>query len=297
VSTDKRERQKANRANRVAAAEATAAKDRVRSRIVTYGSLAAVVVLVIVGAFILLSDNNDETPVDAGAIDNTDDLLPDDSQQDFVFPEFDTEISDDCPAADGSSERTIDFDATPPTCIDVAKSYTAVFDTTEGEIQVELDAASTPYTVNNFVYLARYGYYDETTIFRTDPSIDIIQGGAPHTESASDPGPGYTIPDEPTFAFNAGGSLVGPHRYSAGQLVMARSQGADAAGAQFFFVTGPGASLLDGQGTYVVFGNADDAGLGVLKAMIGLHVDDPSSGLGGGPSRDITINSVTILES
>ena len=43
-----------------------------------------------------------------------------------------------------------------------------------------LTAAETPITVNNFVTLARWGYYDGTTIFRSDPSIDIIQGSAAH---------------------------------------------------------------------------------------------------------------------
>ena len=50
-------------------------------------------------------------------------------------------------------------------------------------------------TANNFIFLAGYHYYDGT-VFRTDTSIDIIQGGSPHTQGASDPGPGYTIKDE-----------------------------------------------------------------------------------------------------
>ena len=59
---------------------------------------------------------------------------------------------------------------------------------------VQLDAADRPGTVNNFVQLAGWGYYNGSELFRTDPSIGIIQGGAPHTNSASDPGPGFTIP-------------------------------------------------------------------------------------------------------
>ena len=73
-------------------------------------------------------------------------------------------------------------------CIDTSMSHVAVFDTSEGEIRVVLNTAETPITVNNFVTLARWGYYDGTTIFRSDPSIDIIQGGAPRTESPADPG-------------------------------------------------------------------------------------------------------------
>ena len=75
-------------------------------------------------------------------------------------------------------------------CIDPAKTYTATFDTTAGTVVEKLDTTTTPNTTNNFVVLARYHYYDNTTLFRTAQSIGIIQGGSPHTNSASDPGPG-----------------------------------------------------------------------------------------------------------
>ena len=167
-----------------------------------------------------------------------------------------------------------------------------MLDTSEGEIRIALDTDSVPGTVNNFATLARWGYYDNTLLFRTDPSIAIIQGGSPHTNSPSDPGPGYTISDEPSFTVGADGTPTGPYRYVPGQLVMARSFGVNSAGAQFFFTTGPEAALLDGQGTYVVFGTTDDDGLAILQSIIALHV--PGESLGGAPSRDVTINSVTI---
>ena len=200
-----------------------------------------------------------------------------------------------CPAADGSSPRTIDFDGPQPMCIDPEAGYVAVFDTSEGEMRFELTASDTPLTVNNFVTLARWGYYDGTRLFRTDPSIDIIQGGSPHTDSASDPGPGYTIPDEPAFEEDPDGRLTGPYRYQPGQLVMARSAGRDSAGAQFFLTTGHDTALLDTQGTYVVFGRTDDPGLEVAQSIIGLHVD--TGNMGGAPSRDVTVRSVTIEET
>ena len=196
-----------------------------------------------------------------------------------------------CPAEDGSSPRTITFAEPHPMCIDTSMSHVAVFDTSEGEIRVTLNTAETPITVNNFVTLARWGYYDGTTIFRSDPSIDIIQGGAPRTESPSDPGPGYTIPDEPQFEETSAG-IVGPYRYVPGQLVMARTALPNSSSAQYFFTTGENAARLDGQGVYVVFGETDEAGLGVLQSIIGLH--EPGSALGGAPSRTVTVNSVTI---
>jgi cyclophilin family peptidyl-prolyl cis-trans isomerase len=193
-----------------------------------------------------------------------------------------------CPAADGSSPRTSSFAQAPPMCIDPSKTYTAIFDTSEGMIEVALDAARAPQTVNNFVVLARYHYYDGTAVHRTDPSIDIIQGGSPNTQNASDPGPGYTIPDEKCLASS-------PCKYTEGDLAMARTNAPNSAGAQFFFAGGPNVSGLDAQGTYVTFGKVA-AGLDVVKAILGLHQEDPTSGLGGRPSRVVTVRSVTIRE-
>jgi len=198
-----------------------------------------------------------------------------------------------CPAPDGSDGPRLDFDGPPPMCIDPAAGYTAVFHTSEGEMRFELTPADTPQTVNNFVTLARWGYYDGTLLFRTDPSIDIIQGGSPHTNSPSDPGPGYTIPDEPPFAPDPDtGRPVGPYRYQPGQLVMARSAGFDSGGAQFFITTGPNAALLDSQGVYVVFGTTDAAGLEVARSIMDLHV--ATGNMGGAPSRDVVVYSITV---
>ena len=250
-----------------------------RRRLVVGGFVALLALALIaplVGGIFLAGDDGPPkvesiTPDDAAAADLTD--------------------ASACPAEDGSSPRTITFAQPHPMCIDTTKSHVAVFDTSEGEIRVTLTTAETPITVNNFVTLARWGYYDGTTIFRSDPSIDIIQGGAPRTESPSDPGPGYTIPDEPQFEETSAG-IVGPYRYVPGQLVMARTALPNSSSAQYFFTTGENAARLDGQGVYVVFGETDEAGLGVLQSIIGLH--EPGGALGGAPSRTVTVNSVTI---
>ena len=77
---------------------------------------------------------------------------------------------------------------------------------------------------------------------------------------------------------------------------MARTEAPNSAGAQYFFVTGDKASGLNGQGTYVVFGKVTQ-GLDIVQKIIGLHQTDPSSQLGGGPSRVVTVKTVTIKES
>jgi peptidyl-prolyl cis-trans isomerase B (cyclophilin B) len=186
-----------------------------------------------------------------------------------------------CPTTD--SERTTSFAEPPPECIDPAATYTATFATTQGDVVVQLDTTLAPGGVNNFVVLSEYGYYDDTALFRTDPSIGIIQGGSPITNSPSDPGPGYTIPDE-------GDSFT----YQPGQLVMARSAGPDSTGAQFFFTVDDNASLLDPQGNYIVLGQTDEAGLAVLQQVLDLHVAGADPTLGGGPSEEVIVESVTI---
>ncbi|MXV99613.1 MAG: peptidylprolyl isomerase [Acidimicrobiaceae bacterium] len=285
MSTAKRERQRENRRLRLAADE-TAAKQYATRRRVKLIGIAAVAVAAALAVLGFLQRNNSEPepePVAEPAVEQP------------AEPASEPAAAV-CPAVDGSSPRVIDFDGPHPMCIDPEARYVATFDTSEGEMRFELTASETPLTVNNFVTLARWGYYDGTLLFRTDPSIDIIQGGSPHTNDNRDPGPGYTIPDEPAFDLDPEtGGLTGPYRYQPGQLVMARSAGPDSASAQFFLTTGPNASRLDGQGTYVVFGQTDDAGLAVAQSIIGLH--EPGGALGGAPSRDVTVHSVTIEET
>ena len=191
-----------------------------------------------------------------------------------------------CPPADGSGPTVLDFDGPQPMCLDVSKQYTAVFDTTAGEMRIDLDVANTPITANNFAVLARYHYYDNTLLFRTDPGIGIIQGGAPHTNSPSDPGPGYTIPDE-------GSGFT----YEPGQIVMARTGAPNSASAQFFLAVNENTALLNNQGTYVVFGQMDTSSLAVAEAILASHVDQPGNRLGGAPDPQVIVKSVSIEES
>jgi cyclophilin family peptidyl-prolyl cis-trans isomerase len=180
------------------------------------------------------------------------------------------------------------FAEAPPMCIDPAVAYSATFETTEGSFTVALDAASMPATTNNFVVLARYHYYDDTSIFRIDPTIDVFQSGAPATNSANDNGPGYTIDDE-----------GGPFTYETGDLVMARTQQPNSSGGQYFVGTGPKVSVLDGQGTYLNFGRVSE-GLDVVEAIAALYVpfprSSPNAALGGGPSVPVVVTSITITE-
>jgi cyclophilin family peptidyl-prolyl cis-trans isomerase len=304
VGTEKRERQKQSRQDKIEELRRLEKRESVRRRGVMI-AVAVVAFLAFAIAFsVLTADDDDETPVAAegdgsgeGEGEGASTTEPGASTTSTTAAEV-VAGSTECPPADGSAERRIDFEGPFQDCLEEGVDYRARFETSEGEVIVDLREDQMPNTVNNFVALARYGYYDGTLLFRTDPSIDIIQGGSPHTQDASDPGPGYTIPDMGgQFGQDPGtGQYTGPFTYEEGQLIMARSAGPDSSSAQFFFSTGPEVSRLDSQGSYLLFGDVVE-GLDVLQDIMGLHEDDPSSQLGGGPSRDVTIEDVEITEA
>lgn len=122
--------------------------------------------------------------------------------------------------------------------IDPEKSYTATFTTNRGQIVCELFAKEAPRTVNNFVFLAREGFYDGTTFHRVIADF-MIQGGDPTGTGRG--GPGYRFEDE--FAGN-------PHHHKVGSLSMANA-GPNTNGSQFF-ITHIVTDWLDGKHT--VFG-------------------------------------------
>ena len=284
MGTDKRERKKVNR-NLAREGRQKAQRNAViKQRVIRFGIGIPLAILALwaVSKFFITTDSTSPTDSTVASSDTT--VAASDTTIASLTPTLSTtpgeQIEGDtkCPATDGTAVRTTNFTKAPPMCIDAKKSYTATFDTSEGTIEIALDTTKTPKTVNNFVTLSRYKYYDGSFIFRTDPSIDIIQGGG---ESNTDD-PGYTIEDEGNG-----------YKYTEGDIVMARTGAPNSAGGQFFIVTGPNASALDSQGTYVVFGKISK-GLDVAKAIIGLNAG--SGQLGGAPSRAVKIASVTIAE-
>ena len=284
MGSAKRERQKAGRQARLQQAQAVQAK---RQRWKLFRNLGIVAVVVIALLF-FLSRGDDADDVTAAASSTTSPLSSETTAT--TEPEAFTYGTGPCPAADGSSPRTIEFPDAPQQCIDPAKTYTAVFDTTAGVVRVEIDTTTAPGAANNFVVLARYHYFDGTDLFRTDRSIGIIQGGSPHTQHNGDPGPGYSIPDEGFDDDVVLQGTQGPYRYEAGDLVYARPGGQpDSSSAQFFFCVDANCANLDGQGIYIVFGRAT-AGLDVLEAIL-------ATDTGGAPDPVPTVNAVTIEES
>ena len=124
------------------------------------------------------------------------------------------------------------WSAQPAMVIDASRTYIATVETSAGTFQIQLDAVNAPVTVNNFVCLARAGYFDGLTFHRVVPQF-VIQGGDPTGTGSG--GPGYAFQDEP---------VVVP--YQTGSVAMANS-GVNTNGSQFFVVLNGGAPGLETQ--------------------------------------------------
>jgi len=183
-------------------------------------------------------------------------------------------MTTECPAPDGSSPKRQSFDAPPPMCIDPAKRYTADMVTSKGTIRIALDPVSAPKTVNNFVVLARYHYYDGILFHRVIPGF-VLQGGDPKGTGTG--GPGYKFEDE----------LPKAGRYELGSLAMANA-GPNTNGSQFFVISGPQGVRLPPN--YSLFGKAV-SGLDVVAAIDSIGTQS------GTPKERVVIQSVTITEA
>jgi cyclophilin family peptidyl-prolyl cis-trans isomerase len=149
----------------------------------------------------------------------------------------------------------------------------ATMSTTEGPITIELFDEDAPKTVANFKKLAGDGFYDGLIFHRVIKDF-MIQGGCP--EGTGTGGPGYTFEDE----FN-------DHKVVRGALAMANA-GPNTNGSQFFLVTAPEASWLDGKHT--VFGQITD-GMDVVDKIEGKPTDARDK-----PTDDVRIETLTITE-
>jgi peptidyl-prolyl cis-trans isomerase B (cyclophilin B) len=147
--------------------------------------------------------------------------------------------------------------------IDANRGYTATFDTSRGRIVCDLFPQDAPNTVNNFVFLAREGFYNGTKFHRVIENF-MIQGGDPTGTGRG--GPGYKFEDE---------LKNNPRRHQVGSLSMANA-GPNTNGSQFF-ITHIATDWLDGKHT--VFGQVS-TGQDVVNAV----------------QQGDTLNSVTIEE-
>jgi len=178
------------------------------------------------------------------------------------------------PAPDGSSPKQQKFDQEPPMVIDVNKRYTATMVTSHGTMVISLDPLAAPRTVNSFVFLARYHYYDGVIFHRIIPGF-VLQGGDPTGTGTG--GPGYRFADE----------LPASGRYQVGSLAMANA-GPDTNGSQFFIISGSDGVALPP--LYSLFG-------AVVKGGDVVEKIDALGSRSGTPKERVVIESVTIAES
>jgi len=175
-----------------------------------------------------------------------------------------------------SSAAPKQFSAPPAMQIDKSKKYSASIDTSLGSMKAELFAADAPVTVNNFVFLARQGYYDGVTFHRVIANF-MIQTGDPTGTGTG--GPGYRFNDEPVS-----------RKYDRGTLAMANA-GPNTNGSQFFIVH----KDYPLPPNYTIFGKLTE-GLDTLD-KIATTPTGPGKGGNDTPKTTVTINSITIDES
>lgn len=178
-------------------------------------------------------------------------------------------------ATTASGREIKQYAAPPEMTIDPEGDYSADIQTNQGTITVELYAEDAPITVNNFVFLARQGFYDGVIFHRVIPNF-MIQGGDPTGAGTS--GPGYRFQDEiiASLAFD-----------SAGILAMANA-GPNTNGSQFFITVAPTLHLT---GNHTIFGRVT-AGQEVADAISVARSDRNNR-----PLEEVVIQHIEIKES
>ncbi len=158
--------------------------------------------------------------------------------------------------------------------IDQKKSYTALVKTSEGDISIRLLASEAPKTVNNFVFLARQGYYENVIFHRVIKGF-MIQTGDPTGTGTG--GPGYKFEDEPV-----------KRKYTKGIVAMANA-GKNTNGSQFFIMHGAMALPPN----YTIFGEVTD-GLDAVDSIA--TAPTKPGGEGSSPQNPARIQKVEINE-
>ncbi|KRE25044.1 peptidylprolyl isomerase [Paenibacillus sp. Soil522] len=179
----------------------------------------------------------------------------------------------------GNSAETsakMSWDKMPEMQIDLDKSYLAKFHTTKGEFTVKLFTDEAPVTVNNFVFLAREGFYEGLSFHRIIESF-MIQSGDPKGDSTGTPG--YSIPDE----------LSTEMKYEEGIVAMANASKPNSGGSQFFICTGPDAANLNREPNYTIFGRVE-SGMDIVQAISKTPLKNNL------PTEKIIIEKIDIIE-
>ena len=284
TNADKRARQAENR-NRLDQARRQVEAEARRRRTLT-GSAVLIAVAVVIAGIVVLTGNGDDDGGDTAdggdetTTTTTSTVLPEDGEgAELPAPPAGQTLSEatECPPVEGAAERVQAFAGPPPECIDPAATYTATFTTSHGEFTATLDAEAAPATVNNFVVLARYRFYDGVPFHRIVPGF-VIQGGDGDGEPWGNNDLGYTMEDE---------LPADSTEYTDYSLAMANA-GPNTNGSQFFVVLPGGGAQLGP--LYSRFGEVTD-GQDVIDAIGALGNQSQE------PTEVVLIQSVEITES
>ena len=170
------------------------------------------------------------------------------------------------------AERNDKYSAPPPMSIDQNKKYTVTIETTKGTMKAELFPKEAPMAVNNFVFLARDGFYQNVKFHRIIQGF-MIQGGDPTGTGRG--GPGYTFAEEPVT-----------RDYQRGILAMAKTAAPNSTGSQFFIMHADYPLPKE----YTIFGKLTE-GEDVLDAIATTPTD-----AGDAPLEEVRMTNVTITE-
>ena len=270
MGTDKRERQRANKAakqHQVARAETRQKGTRIG--VIVVGAIVGVLAIAFIANTFFGGDDDEASGT---TLPETTEIVGTDVADGEVFTATGEFVPEGCPSPDGSATKQETFESAPPMCLDQEKEYSALVTTNKGEITIDLDQEKAPLTVNNFVFLARNQYFDDTTCHRIIPGF-VVQCGDPTATGGGDPG--YRFADE----------LPEAGEYQIGSVAMANS-GADTNGSQFFIISGENGAALPP--SYSLFG---EVSAGFDATVVEMEAAGTESG---SPSEPVEIQSVVI---
>jgi peptidyl-prolyl cis-trans isomerase B (cyclophilin B) len=263
-AADKRARQKERSRQAREAREAALRRERRKTLAIRVG-IALVVGAILIGITSVLTGDDDD---DTSAASTTTTVAA------ASLPEG---CTDTAPAE--NPDRPTSFPSAPPMSIDTSKTYTARLTTSCGEITVALDDTNAPMSVNNFVFLAREGFYDGLQWPRAAQGF-VIQTGSPDNSQAGSAG----------YSFQA--ELPPGGTYPSGAVAWAKggNEAAGTAGSQFFILTGDGAGLTPDYG----YLGTVTAGLENAQKIESLAPTDTGDGP---PTIPMYLERVEIVES
>ncbi len=283
MPSEKRARQRAARAQKRAIVDRKLKRRKTLRRSLAFGGLVVAIIVIVV--LIQTSPSKKHHPAAAGKSSTTTTLAPSSTTTTTTTL---VAAAATCPPATGSKQRVLLFKSAPPDCIPRNSDWDATFTTSAGNFVVRMDAADSYAAVNNFVFLARYQYYNGTFFHRVIPGF-VVQGGDPTGTGTGGPQhlPGYEFTgNTPPQSCKTKPSAA---CYQPGDIAMANTGTPTTNGSQFFFVLPGGQKTLDTEPLYTDFGHVT-SGFNVVEKI---GKEGSSSGT---PTTRVFVATVTVKE-